>query len=83
LWENYASIVPTFDMFNDIMDQLTTDYTAVFINKRIQSNNIEDCVFYYRADLGAIPDSWKFGCESYWKFHQDRFDPSYMDEYSV
>ena len=83
LWENYASIVPTFDLFNDIMDQLTTDYTAVFINNRMQSNNVEDCVFYYRADLKAIPDDWKFGCDAYWKFHDDRFDPSYMDEYNM
>lgn len=82
LWENYASIIPTFDMFCDIMDQLTQDYTAVFINNRAQSNNIEDCVFYYRADLTAIPDDWKFGCESYWKFHNARYDPSYMDEYA-
>lgn len=82
LWENYGSIIPSFDMFCDIMDALTTDFTAVFINNRVQSNNIEDCVFYYRADLGAIPDDWKFGSESYWKFHEERFDPSYMDEYN-
>jgi len=83
LYENYASIIPTFQMFNDIMDQLTTDYTAVFINNRTQSNNVEDCVFYYRADLSAIPADWKFGCDEYWNFHSDRFDPSYMDEYTL
>jgi hypothetical protein len=34
LWENYASIIPTFEMFCDIMDQLTTDFLMPHIRTR-------------------------------------------------
>ena len=56
IWENYASIVPSFDMFCDIMDQLTGDY-AIYIHNIGVSNKWQDCVFWYKARL--IPDGWK------------------------
>lgn len=72
LWENYAGIIPDFTMFCEIMDQLTTDYTALYINNATTSNKIEDCVFWYRAK--PVPPEFKFGCQDFWEFHNSRFD---------
>lgn len=79
LWENYASIIPDFSMFCDIMDQITDDYTALYVHNTNQSNNLEDCVFWYK---GAIPpENWRFGSKDFWKFHNKRYDKSYKDPF--
>ena len=70
IYENFASIIPTFKLFCQIMDEITGDHTALVINNRVQSNNPEDCVFWYKAE--AIPKDYKFGCEDYWLFNEQR-----------
>jgi intein/homing endonuclease len=79
LWENYASAIDNLDDFCDIMDGITEDYTALVINNRIQSNKLEDCVFWYKAKKDRLPPNWKFGHPSAWQFHLTRFDPNYVD----
>jgi hypothetical protein len=78
LWRNYAGAIPNFNDFCDIMDQITDDYTALVINNRTQSNELRDMVFYYKADLDKLKN-FKFGCKEFWKWHNDRYDPEYVD----
>lgn len=78
LWENYAGIIPDFAMFCEVMDKITDDYTALYIHNSTQSNNIEDCVFYYKADPHISKD-FKFGSEEFWDFHIDRYDDNYTE----
>jgi hypothetical protein len=77
LWENYASIIPDFDMFCEIMDQITGDHTALYIHNQTQSMVWEDCVFYYKAPI--VPEDFRFGCKEMWDFHYDRYNPEYVD----
>ena len=79
LWENYASIIPDFSMFCDIMDQITDDYTALYINNTLQSNNLEDCIFWYKGKIP--PANWRFGSKDFWQFHNKRYDKSYKDPF--
>lgn len=72
LWENYAGVIPDFNQFCEIMDQITDDYTALYINNTGQSNAIEDCIFWYKAK--GTHENFKFGCSEYWNFHHDRFN---------
>ena len=72
LWENYAGVIPDFTMFCEIMDQLTNDYTALYINNATTSNKLEDCIFWYKAK--PVPKDFKFGSQDYWDFHNSRFD---------
>ena len=46
LFKYYASCVPSLDVFNQLMDKLTENYTCIFIDYRAQSNNMEDCIYY-------------------------------------
>ena len=77
LYENFASIVPTYQDFCDIMDSLE-DHMSLVIDNTIASSKIQDRVFYYRADPSIIPDGWKIGCPDAWKFHEERIDPNYQ-----
>jgi hypothetical protein len=61
------------------MDQITEDYTALVINNRVQSNKMEDCLFWYKANPNKIPPNWKFGHKDAWNFNNERFDPLYVD----
>ena len=79
LWENYAGIIPDFSMFCEIMDQLTDNYTALYIHNQIQSNKLEDCIFWYKAK--PVPDNFKLGSKDFWKFHYNRYDPNYTDPF--
>lgn len=79
LHENYAGCIPNFNMFEQIMDAITQDYTALVINNRIQSNKFEDCVFYYKAKPDSIPPNWKFGHYSAWEFSNERNDTNFFD----
>lgn len=77
LWENYAGVIPDFSQFCEIMDQLTNDYTALYIHNATTSNNLEDCLFWYRAR--PVPDNFRFGSEDYWRFHLARYNQGYND----
>jgi len=79
LWENYAGIIPDFSSFCDIMDQLTDDYTALYVNNATQSNKLEDCIFWYKAKVP--PKGWKFGSKDFWAFHGKRYDKAYREPY--
>jgi hypothetical protein len=79
IWENYAGIIPDFQLFCDIMDNITDDYTALYIHNSTQSNKFQDCVFYYKAT--PVPKSFKFGCDEFWDFHKDRYNTEYVEPY--
>lgn len=72
LWENYAGIFPDFGQFCDVLDKLTDDYTALYVHNATTSNNLEDCVFWYKAK--PIPPDFKIGCDEYWLYHEERYD---------
>jgi len=76
LWKNYANCINDFDIFCQLMDTITGDYTALVIDNTTQSNELSDCVFYYKADL--VPEGWKFGSPEYWAFANIRYNPSYV-----
>ena len=50
IYENYAGMFPTFEMFCDFMDQCTENYECLVICNNVSSNKLEDQVFWYKAD---------------------------------
>ncbi len=81
MYENYASIIPDFKLFCDLMDQITDDYTALYIHNMSKTNNWQECVFWYKPK--PIPENFKFGCETFWKHHNQRYNPDYKDPITV
>lgn len=79
IWENYASVIPDFKDFCQILDSVCTDFTSLVIMNNVQSNNWQDCVFWYKAK--PVPKDWKFGCREFWEFHNDRYNNEYRESY--
>ena len=51
LYDHYASVFPTFDVFNRAMDAATNNFECLVIDNMSTSNSIEDCVAWYKAPL--------------------------------
>jgi len=49
IYENYAGMFPTFEMFCQFMDQCTENYECLVICNSSSSNKLEDQVFWYKA----------------------------------
>lgn len=49
IYDNYAGMFPTFEMFCQFMDQCTENYECLVICNGVQSNRLEDQVFWYKA----------------------------------
>ena len=79
LWENYAGIIPDFAQFCEIMDQMTDDYTALYIHNATKSNKLDDCLFWFKAK--PIPSNFKFGCKEFWDFHFSRYNTNYTSTF--
>lgn len=69
LYKNFASIIPTFELFTQIMNEMTGDHTCLYIHNNSFSNNWQDCCFYILAPM--VPD-FKFGCSEFWGFSDER-----------
>lgn len=78
LFENYASCVDNLKDFESLLDQLTTNYCSMVIVNRNQSNSIEDCIKWYKADLDKIKN-FRFGAEDFWLFNDQRLEESYTE----
>lgn len=69
IYKDFAGIIPTYKLFCQLMDELTTDHTCIYIDNTNTGNDWKECVFWYKAPL--LPD-FKFGCDEYWQFSDDR-----------
>jgi hypothetical protein len=49
IYDNYAGMFPTFQMFCQFMDQCTENFECLVVCNGIQSNKLEDQVFWYKA----------------------------------
>jgi hypothetical protein len=70
LYDNYAGMFPTFDMFCQTMDACTENYECLVIHNASKSNKIEDQVFWYKAEnhsnfIVCCPEAWRFSEENY------------------
>lgn len=50
LYEHYAGMFPTLQVFEQVLEQVTQDYGCLVIDNRASGNKLEDQVFWYRAD---------------------------------
>jgi hypothetical protein len=49
IYDNYAGMFPSFEAFNQVMNQTTENFECLVIDNKIQSNKLEDQVFWYKA----------------------------------
>lgn len=68
LYENYAGMFPSFDVFNQVMDQCTENYECLVIHNNSKSNRLTDQVFWYKAE--SRPD-FKIGAPEFWSLSRE------------
>lgn len=79
LHKYFGACIHHFQDFNNLMDTITGDYTALVIKNSASATTPEECLFWYKADPAAIPKNWKFGSAVAWEFQQDRRDPNAVE----
>ena len=77
IYENYCPGIISEEQFNALMDAFTEDFGClVFCNATI-SNKIEDCIFYFKADVNFAPPNFRFGANTIWEYNDERYDPNF------
>jgi hypothetical protein len=77
IYENYASMFPTFEMFCSVMDQCTENFEFLVIQVNSESNKLQDQVFWYKA---SMRDDFRLGAKEFWDAHKDNYDDESEDE---
>jgi hypothetical protein len=81
IFTRIGGVCGNYETFNALMNELTGDYTFMIINRRSQSQELEECITYYRTKL--LPDKWKFGCKEYRDWCKARYNIDYTEEIIV
>ena len=77
LYEHYAGMFPTFEMFCQVMDQCTENYECLVINNNAKSNKLTDQVFWYKAEDRP---KFKIGAESFWQYSDSNYSKEEVNE---
>ena len=71
LYEHYAGMFPTFDIFQQVFSDITENYGIMVIDNRVHSKNITDKVYWYKAK--EVP-TFNLGSNKFHKFHNNTYD---------
>lgn len=77
LYDHFAGMFPSFEIFCRILDEFTENYECLVIDNTSKSNKIEDQIFYYKAKLHK---PFTVGCQSYWNYHWERYNKDYKND---
>ena len=80
LYKNFFGIFPTFDVFQEVMNQCTEDFECLVLDNTSKSNKIEDVVFWYKAKMGR---QFKVGDKTLWAHHRLNYNKNYDDDEKV
>ena len=70
LFEHYAGMFPTFEIFCQVMDACTNNYECLVIDNTTKSNKIEDMIYWYKADEHG---EFTLGAPEFWKHHNQHY----------
>ncbi len=68
LWKFFFGMFSSFAEFNAVMDSCTQNYECLVYDGSSKSNNVEDCIFWYKGDY-TLPD-FRLCRSVYWKLHE-------------
>jgi len=75
LYKAFFGVFPTFDQFCQVMDACTENYECLVLDNTSKSNNITDCVFWYK---GMVRKNFRCGSPAFWQFHQRNYNPKHV-----
>lgn len=71
IYENYASMFPSFEAFCEVLDNTTESYECMVINNNAKSNKLTDQIFWYKAEEHP---HFKLGSKEFWKLSENIAD---------
>jgi hypothetical protein len=71
IYKNFFGIFPHFSIFQDVLNSCTEGYDCLVLDNTSKSNNIQDCVFWYRAKPTR---NFKVGTKELWKYCKKNYD---------
>ena len=74
IYDHYAGMFPTFEIFCQVMDQCTENYECLVIDNTSKSNKIEDQVYWYKA---SSHEAFKIGAPEFWQHHSNNYNDRY------
>jgi hypothetical protein len=74
IYKNFFGIFPTFDAFNEVLNQCTQNYECLVLDNSSTSGKIEDVVFWYKAKLGR---KFRMGSPALWEHHSRNYNKDY------
>ena len=77
LYDSYAGMFPTFEVFCQVMDQCTENFECLVINNNAKSNKIEDQVFWYKAETHP---PFQMGAAVFWEHHSNHYNDQYEQD---
>lgn len=82
IYDNYAGMFPTFEIFSQVLDQCTENFECLVIDNTTKSNKIEDTVFWYKAHEHenfevCLPTYWEMSRNLIEDDDDDDDDPKY------
>ena len=84
IYDNYASMFPTFEAFCSVLDATTENYECMVLHNNAKTNKITDQVFWYKAQDHP---NFRLGNKEFWELSKnmgpddnddESFDPNKM-----
>jgi hypothetical protein len=76
LYENYASMFSSRDIFEQAFTECTQDFKCMVIDNRCSSSELSDKIFWYKAESKL---TFSFGSKGFRKMHEKYYNPKYLD----
>ena len=74
IYKNFFGIFPTFDAFNEVLNQCTQNYECLVLDNSSTSGKIEDVVFWYKAKVGR---KFRMGSPALWEHHKRNYNKNH------
>ena len=71
LYEHYAGMFPTFEIFCETLSACTENYECLVINKSSRSNSLDEQVYWYRAEEH---NNYRIGYDVFWQHNNKYYD---------
>ena len=76
LYKNFFGIFPHKETFREVMNSCTEGYDCMVLDNTSRSNQISDCVYWYRAKPNR---KFKIGDKSLWNYHKKNYDSNHVN----
>lgn len=77
IWKFFFGMFPTFASFQQTLFACTENFECLVLDNTSKSNNIEDCVYWYKATPNR---TYRIGCPQIWDYAKKYYNKQYADE---